>query len=1229
MKPASPIMKVLISASAFSLICHAGLTQAAVSQQPLMLVESVAPNLIFTLDSSGSMRWAFAPDNIGINNANSSQNALRNSRRAKSSTFNPLYYNPEVTYRLPVKLNNDGTPAASGYTTSFTNAYHNGYQTSHGSVNLSNSYRVAWNWDINSSPNYSYNSTTDYRGSTGHVYNLAENPASDFNTWSSNRTRTGVPAYYYVYDESRSGCDNSIDNDSCYRKVDVNTSERQNFAIWYSFYRTRALATLTAANLAFNDLPSSIRFTWQDLDRCQLNDSNCENNYFRTFTDRHKGNFFKWLANVDFSTSTPLRKALDDAGKFLRTNDAWAYNPNPMTSAGGRGSTVQSPEYSCRPSFHVMMSDGMWNGANGDPSGTLRADHSSFSLPGIGNYTSSRRPYGDSTTNTLADLAMHYWATDLRPNLDNDVKPYMPFKGPNENWDPRNNPATWQHMVNYTMGLGLSQSLTQNGLTWEGDTFSGGYENLVNGSRSWPAAAADSGNNVYDLWHAAINSRGEFFSVDRPEDMIQAFNDIINRIAERTATAAAAGSAPSTIDNEPDQPLSFTTKTKAYFPEYNSEDWSGDVKQAIITRLPDGTHSRTLGWSASDVMNTQGTRNIYMAGDTGTTDLREFTYNNLSNTLKTIFDRNPDSLGSSTDSRGADRVAYIKGSRAAEGSASNQFRRRTSLLGDIINSQPAVVGTPAYLPYLADKIDGNPGDYLRFQQKYSTSAESPNRRELIYVGANDGMLHALSADTGAEVFAFVPSAVLQHMPKLAGQTYAGGGHRFFVDGSPIVRDVYINNEWRTVLVGTLRAGGKSVFALDITEPGTDGSGVKLLWEITDASPDYENLGYSFPEPEIVRLHSGEWAVLQANGYESADGVASLFIIDIADGNLIKEVVAENGESGANGLSGVRGADNNGDGIVDYAYAGDLQGNLWRFDLSRPVSATDGDPFARSKQTGVSTGDYKVSYGGKPLYQAAYSNGNIQPITAPPSLVRHPTRRGYLAIVGTGKYFETDDAAPDTTKAHSVYAVWDRLTRGQATTSVSPGNLTRANLQQQRIVEEKVTSFSGDTGSTSWTLRYLTDNPVGWYKDGTSVAEEDLSSRVQTWGWYVDLEVGSSKKGEMMIQRMSARGDTLLFSTLTPNEDPCADGAGYWAYGINAHTGARTKHPMFDFNRDGVHDRKDTDDGTTPSGFSTDSPITVTNDGIGIDISGGVGISFTGEPAGRDSWQTMPLEAEEE
>src|SRR5690606_31272274 len=158
-------------------------------------------------------------------------------------------------------------------------------------------------------------------------------------------------------------------------------------------------------------------------------------------------------------------------------------------------------------------------------------------------------------------------------------------------------------------------------------------------------------------------------------------------------------------------------------------------------------------------------------------------------------------------------------------------------------------------------------------------------------------------------------------------------------------------------------------------------------------------------------------------------------------------------------------------------------------------------------TNVTADNYVISYGGNPLYKARYSGGQVQAITSPPSLVRHPTRLGYLVLFGTGKYFENDDAAPDTTKANSVYGIWDRLTKAQ--TGRRTTNLTRANLQAQDIIEETVTSFSNDGGSNvSWNLRYITDNPGQWYPEGTAEADEADNSSVQKWGWYVDLEVGN-------------------------------------------------------------------------------------------------------------------------
>lgn len=1279
--------KTLISGSAFALLLHAASSYAAldVSQQPLMLVDSVAPNLVFTLDDSGSMRWAYVPDAMGNNN-----NPVRNTRRVKSAFYNPMYYNPEIEYLAPIQLDSNGNRLGT-FTTSFTQARHNGFKSNLGTRDLRTGYRVSWNDNINVAQNYNYSSVTNYAAPTGTIPNLAENPEVDFitptanlssngstatrvtpsgismslrrgssgsctvtsttpsipdavcirvsgtNNYYGSATRSAVPAYYYVYNPDNSGCNNDRENDACYtlRLVTNNSGpggidERQNFANWYSFYRNRALATLSAANLAFYELPSSIRFTWQSLGNCTtLNSANCNNNRFRTYSDRHKANFFQWMEDLNFDQSTPLRNSLRRAGEFLKTDIAWASNPNPFS-----GSTVTNPQLTCRPSYHILMTDGMWNGSFTAPTDTFRHDASSFTLPDGTAYNGERAPFADTTANTLADLAMHYWATDLRPGLANEIKPFTRFPNANPDtqyWDPRNNPATWQHMVNFTVGLALSNALNKAGLEWQGGTFEGqAYRNLRDGTIAWPPASPSDDNNVYDLWHAAINSRGEFFSADSPEELVNSFQEVLNRIAERTAIAGRPGvSASVSLDGDL---ANASIVNRIFETSYDSQGgWEGNIVRRDVVRQGDGTVRVNEVWSAAEKITAQRTsRNIFMAGG-GSNGLQSFSWSNLTPAQQTLFNINPDGLGISNDGRGQARVNYVRGSDSNEGTQSNDFRPRRSIIGDIINSSPVIVGPATNIPYLMDRIDGNPGEYLDFVRA------SINRPELAYVGANDGMLHAIFTGDreddngqpvftgGRQAFAFIPSAVIPNLPRLTGQNYVGGGHRFFVDGTPVVRDVYFDNAWRTVLIGTLRAGGKSVFALDITNPGLDGSGVKLLWEISNQDADFTDLGYSFARPEIARLHSGQWGVLLGNGYDSVDGKAVMYVIDIATGSRLAALEVDDGSDSPNGLSSVRGADNNSDGIVDYAYAGDLQGNLWRFDLVTTGNVTAPDPFASSVVGTLEPTSFAVSYGGSPLFTATASNGQPQAITGLPSLVRHPTRRGYLVIVGTGKYFETADASPDTSKANTVYAIWDRYTRGQSTSS-SLAQADRRNLQIQSITQETTTSFGGVPS----TVRVVSDNNIQWYQAGTTPADEDNESRVNRRGWALDLTVNNVLDGEMIVADMLARGGTLLFSTITPNDDPCADGLSSRLYGINAATGARLSRPPFDFSRDG---RISGDDFLNvggnlvpPSGIDLAIPggIPLTRDGL-ICGNDGQCIEFIVPPEdqGRTSWQDMP------
>jgi type IV pilus assembly protein PilY1 len=1267
-------------------IQHASATPLDLAQSPLILSESVAPNMIFTLDDSGSMRYARVPD---------TPIADSNSRRIKSGYYNPLYYNPTVTYPIPIKYNDDGSRASTQYNTSFATAYKNGFNTGKGSVNLSTKYRVTWTYDPygdgsafppnadanNPSPDYYFNSgaftsnisgtqtspeqtinninftvTRTSSGCTATIVSptdltgiICSRSNNTYQVTTTNRSSSEVSAYYYVFDTTQPSCTQTISNqkedDNCYKRViassnsgvvrasDVasGTNELDNFARWYSFYRNRALTTMSAANIAFSGLPSSVRLTWQRLNSCNsFNDSGCKN-YLRKFTQYQRGNFFNWLINSPFVGGTPLRVAQQKAGEFIKLDDAWAYNPRPLSNTGTTGSTVQNPMYSCRANYHLLMTDGLWNGADGSTTASLTPDQKIDTiLPDTKAFT-GQHPFKDDTQKTLSDLAFHYWATDAA-DLANDIKPII--QAPNTNatiqyWDPRNDPATWQHLNTYTIGVGLTAALDNINIPWSGDTYSGtGYQALASGSQNWPAASSNNKNNVYDLWHAAINSRGEFFSADTPEAIVNAFSDIISRISNKNTSAGAPGVTASIVNGTLDRDV--------YETKFNSEDWSGEL---IKFGIPE-SGVRTQIWSAQSQISSIpfSSRNIKMYSGQATNKLQDFNWSNLDpTTQQSLLDINHEKSPVTTDGNGEARVNYIRGDQSNEGTATGKFRIRSSVLGDIINSSPVIVGTPKYVAYLADKIDGGTNTdgsskYAAFKtanraDKLPNETTATPRRPMIYVGANDGMLHGFDAVSGEEIFAYIPSAVITNLSKLTGLNYTGSSHQYYVDGTPTVADVYYDNAWHTILVGTLRAGGRSIFALDITNPDA----IKLLWEKSSTDTDYGNLGYTFAQPVIARLHTGNWAVVLGNGYSNQDDSASLMVINIQTGAMQKELIVPSDITKPNGLSSVKLADNNSDGIADYAYAGDLQGNMWRFDLVTTGSTAvpaPADPFRKDLIGTISASSFKISYNNTPLYTAIdgrTTGAQRQPITAPPSLVRHPTSLGYLVTFGTGKYFEKDDGNVDNTHAETLYGIWDRQTKGENTsTRTSP---TRSDLQAQTITEQASnTPFISNQAVEA--LRLVSNNPVQWYNADTTVNRQ---------GWRLDFKVDgtASNNGEMLINPMSVRGKVLLLNTLTPNSNPCAEGVDSWLYGLDPTTGGRTNFNVFDLNNDKVIDSQDSikrsGADTVVSSYKKDGSggFTTNNGDIFTAPSEGGGMKYNAGPTskGRQSWRIIPEEAQ--
>lgn len=1146
------------------------------SQSPLSLTKGVPPNVLITLDDSGSMADDYAPDAIN----NSGYRAMR------SNMYNSMYYNPDVIYVIPKKYRLSGTAVVGEdkYTTSFTSAKSDGFLEESGVIDLTS---VA----------FYYRYDPDLSCPASPQKTIQEAPHCWTKQWWQSE-------FKYTTLDCPAG--KAVNKEGCYAKENITADKQQNFANWYSFYRTRKLATQSAAILAFASMPDNVRFTWGALQKCHLgsNDAKTEcNNEMARFAGQHRVNFFDWVEKLTVKGGTPLHAALHRAGEFLKAD---------------------TDDSVCRASYHVLMTDGMWNGRSSSHKND--ADSTAIaSLPDKTPYT-PRAPFSDgqavayindtsfSTERTLADSAFYYWANDLK-GIDNKVVPYMPIDTGDpakDYWDPRNNPATWQHMVNFTVGLGLSNSLTNpDAPVWHSDKESPTYGDMAElfgmgaSGKKWPSVRNDgrsnlSPDNVYDLWHAAINSRGEFFSADSPDSLVQAFEKILERISGRKTTA----SSPAINSGVGDDGTGY-----AFQASYEADkSWAGNLTAIKKGVDDDGNLTKSSAWPLGDASaqltsKAYTSRTIKMAGGSG---LVNFQWSNLSDEQQGYLNRDPD-VKNNEDTLGSSRVDFLRGDRSKEGSA---FRKRFSVLGDIINSKPITVRGARYLAGHANRIEGAASKYEDFVTAQKGTTDKP-RTPMVYVGANDGMLHGFNADTGEETFAFVPTAVFPELNQLTATGYGEAKHRFFVDGSPVVADVFINDKWRTVLVGTLGAGGKGMFALDVTDP-TD---IQLLWEFNedklmdklgkDGKVETEGavvkLGYTFSQPTIARLHNGKWAAVVGNGYaatDSVNGKASLLIIDMATGGLTKELVVQGADKVPNGMSTPKLADINADGIADYAYAGDLQGNLWRFDLA-PDNGDENNPFLRKgdPRTSENFDGFQVSFGGNPLFVSKDTKDVRQPITAPPSIVRHPTGTGYIIVVGTGRYFVDTDKEGLSNASQTIYGIWDRTTK-VARSGTVPTIADRSNLLEQKM-ESATTAV--DNGKKA---RVLSDYTVDWTKQN---------------GWYFDLVLNK----EMIVADMLQFGQTLYFQSLLPNADPCAAGVENWSYAINPATGGRTLHHAWT-------DYRNTD--------SPKVPITA----VKMDGEGGLSIGqrpdkkfelctgveckeITPDPAsiGRQSWRMVP------
>jgi type IV pilus assembly protein PilY1 len=641
----------------------------------------------------------------------------------------------------------------------------------------------------------------------------------------------------------------------------------------------------------------------------------------------------------------------------------------------------------------------------------------------------------------------------------------------------------------------------------------GGFKDIDNDGKPSTTAEWDAnGDGIPD----------NYFFVTNPALLETQLSNAFNAIL------AHAGSASSASVNSG----SISSDTRVFQAKFDTSSWSGQLLAFAI--LSDGSIVTTPSWDASTKI--PATRQILTVGSAGTGV--PFKWTNLNATQKGQL--HP----SDSAAIGQLRLNYLRGDQSQELSQGGAFRNRDSPLGDIVNSAPVYVAKPPFR--YSDSLETAP--YSAFRT--ANAARTPT----VYVGANDGMLHAFDASTnstlpdppiaGTEKFAFIPSAVFPNLYQLSSPNYS---HLYYDDGTPSVVDAFYAGGWHTVLASGLNKGGREVFALDVTNPDLvteTNAASKVLWEFTSTTdPD---LGYTFSRPAIVRMHNGKWAAVFGNGYNGTNtGHAILFVVDIQTGALVAKIDTKQGTATTpNGLATPAAVDLDGDGVVDFVYAGDLLGNMWKFDVRSTTASS-----------------WSVAYGGTtpvPLFTAVDANGHPQPITTRPQVGFGPGGAGVVVLFGTGKFIEASDRVVDTAnpRPQSFYGIFDP-NAGAIGDVITPMQ-GRSVLQEQDIVAEQAVVVP--TIDSSGNTVNVTDN--------IRVTSQHVVDTTTKRGWFIDLQSPvNGYEGEKQVSDSILRNGKIIFTTTIADPDPCAFGGRSWLMEMDSLTGAQLQYSPFDLNND--------------------------------------------------------------
>jgi type IV pilus assembly protein PilY1 len=883
--------------------------------------------------------------------------------------------------------------------------------------------------------------------------------------------------------------------------------EMTNYANWWAYYRTRMQMTKTAVTQAFSVLTTSYRLGYMSINNNTGSDFLNVSDITTTSTGQ-KAQWYQKFTAAKPSNGTGLLVALSTAGrmyagKLTGSQKLWVNE----SSGSNTAVTVTDPmQYACQRNYTIVSTDGYWN----DTSNPVQINGTTA----IGNQDGTDvRPYydGTGTANTLADVAEYFYITDIRSAaLGNATNPSGVDVSSNNVADKQ------QRMYTSTIGLGASGYMlyqsnyatakvgdfydVSQGTAVSASTAANGICSWqTSGNCNWPAPVSNTQTTIDDLWHAAVNGRGNYYSAKNPADLKNGLSNFIQSVNAATSNAAAATTSNPNVASGDNYVFKST---------FRSVNWYGELARYTID-VTLGTLSSNADWSESGTAYANataqtyttplldnlafGSRSIYTYDPANTTNtFVPFQWSSMTTAMQGLFKISTGAItslsqlcasgstclassaqvdsttaGSSTGAGGINLVNFLRGDRSNEGpDATTYYYQRTHVLGDIVDSQAVYVKTPLF-------------SYT--DSGYSTyKSNNASRQGMVYVGANDGMLHAFNATTGAEAWAYIPSMVLPNLYKLADKNYSAN-HSYFVNATPAQGDVYFGSAWHTILVGGLGAGGRGFYALDVTTP----SSPSVLWEFTydtTKSSGYTtdaDLGYSYGTPQITKLSDGTWVVLVSSGYNNVSpgsGHGVMWVLNAQTGAIIKKIDTGVGSSTAtvtgctvapcpSGLAKITayvtsGSTNN---TAPLVYGGDLYGNLWRFNISS-LSASGGTATVQLLAT------------------LADASGNRQPVTSRAELGN--INGSPIIYVGTGSYLGLSDVS--NTNVQSIYAIKDPMTTSTATGGIygSPRASTcTATTNTSCFVKQILTDTSGvrtAASSVSYSLNFNT--MYGWFED---------------------------------------------------------------------------------------------------------------------------------------------------